>query len=180
MADNENTIQIKLGLETLNLKFGKFDEDVDVDDLTHIHYENLIGEVITISTLYNRIGIFKAEAEKLYDDARLSCRIFEAQKSQEIRKTAIRENRKSTDKSTEEELAILQEYRVKKQQVYKARKNFNILDALFWAIQSKDKKLSVLLSGITPKEFEEGIIEGKINHIYIKKVKRSIKGSNEK
>ena len=83
------------------------------------------------------------------------------------------------DTSVEEELLTSKDYKIKKQEVYKAKKDFGILDALFWALQSKDKKLSVLLKGITPEDFEENIIEGKINEIFIKKIKRTVKGSNE-
>ena len=43
------------------------------------------------------------------------------------------------------------------------------LDSLFWAIQSKDKKLNNLLPKIVPKEFFQELIEGKINSFMIKK-----------
>ena len=51
----------------LVLKYEKFEETIDVDDLTRIHYENLFGEVVSVSALLNRVGILKAEAEAYYE-----------------------------------------------------------------------------------------------------------------
>ncbi len=43
------------------------------------------------------------------------------------------------------------------------------LDTLFWAVQSKDKKLNNLLPKIVPQDFEKELIEGKINTFKIVK-----------
>ena len=58
-----------------------------------------------------------------------------------------------------------------KKQVIAAKRDLDFIDSLYWAIQSKDKKLSVLTKGVTPEELYNEIIEGTINNIVIKKVK---------
>ena len=46
-----------------------------------------------------------------------------------------------------------------------------MLDSLYWACQDKSRKLNGLVNGTTPQEFVEGMIEGKVNGILIKKKK---------
>ena len=45
-----------------------------------------------------------------------------------------------------------------------------MIDSLYWAIQSKDKKLTNLVPKVTPKEFYDELIEGTVNSFIIKKV----------
>ena len=56
-----------------------------------------------------------------------------------------------------------------KKNFIKAEKNFNALSSLYWACQDKSRKLNGLTNGTTPKEFVEGIIQGKVNGILITK-----------
>jgi hypothetical protein len=53
--------------------------------------------------------------------------------------------------------------------VINAQRDLAFLDSLYWSIQSKDKKLSVLMRPISPKEFYDELIEGSVNGMMIKK-----------
>jgi len=175
----DNNLIVTLGSKILHFTFGQFDDNIDVDDLTRIHYENLFGEAVTVSTILNRIGIFRAEAEDIYEGLKLDAEVYESERKQELRKLAKDTATKITDKAVEEEMIVSKNYKLKWKAAIKAKKNLGIINSIYWSIQSKDSKLSVLMNGITPEEFESGIIEGKINHIYIKKRDKLIKGSQE-
>jgi len=56
-----------------------------------------------------------------------------------------------------------------KKNVIKAQKDFSFIESLYWALSSKDKKLNNLIKEITPEEFEDRLIEGKVNGFIIKK-----------
>ena len=57
------TIKVHLKNKIVELKVNDFDWEIDTDKLTSIQYDNLYGEIVTVSTLFNRIGILKAEID---------------------------------------------------------------------------------------------------------------------
>lgn len=151
------------------------DIELDVDDITQIHYDNLYGEIITISALYNKIGLLKAETDNEYEEYKLDCSIFEAQKKKEFVSQEIALGSKRPSISNLEDMISLDPEVIKKRKrLLIFKKNCDYINALYWAVQSKDKKLSVLSKSVTPEEFEKGIIEGKINEFYIKKYKKTL------
>jgi hypothetical protein len=62
-------------------------------------------------------------------------------------------------------------YQNKRKSVINAQKDLSNLKSLYWGVQSKDKKLSVLMKQVTSKEFYDELIEGVINGIIITKPK---------
>jgi len=162
---------IHLGDNPVYLSFKEFDSEVDVDKLTSIDYSNLYGEAVTCSALLNQIGLLKAEAEKTYSEQKLEFDIYEAELRRKIRKEYSAKSLKLTEKNLDEEVILDKGWKVMKKQVIAAKRDLDFIDSLYWAIQSKDKKLSVLTKGVTPEELYNEIIEGTINNIVIKKVK---------
>lgn len=163
-------IKIPIGDKIIVLKQEEFDADIDIDDVTQIHYENLYGEIVTISALYNRIGILKAQVDNEFEEYKLDCSIFESQ----TRKTIINKElslgrKKPSLNDIEDEVNTDPNVIQKRKRLNQLKKNCDYINALYWAIQSKDKKLSVLMKGVTPEEFSERIIEGRVNYFYIKK-----------
>ena len=176
-------VVVPFGGKAVILKFGDFDDEIDVDELTRIDFSNLFGEIVTVSALLNRIGILKAETEAAYSHKKLECDIYEANLAKQYRREANINSGKFTIpdgtgetsiKLTEESLksAILLDiaYQNKKKGVIEAQKNLAFMDSLYWSIQSKDKKLSVIMKPTTPEDFCHEIIEGSVNGILIKKV----------
>lgn len=163
------------------LKFEEFGDEINVDNLTRIHYENIYGEAVTVSALLNRIGILRADAESEYERKKLEYNINEASFRRKIRresnnsggKVLISEKPEQYVKFTEkalDEMVLLDEgLQVSANNVIKAKEVFSKLDSMFWAISSKDKKLNNIIKQVTPEEFQENIVEGKINEIMIRK-----------
>lgn len=181
----ENKVVLNIGEQTLILKFGEFDEEINVDEITSIDYSNLYGEIVTVSALLNRIGLLKAEAESIYSKTKFDMDIYEANLCKRMRREAnVSEGNKFTitdekgsmsvkltEKSLEEAVILDKVYQNYKKAVIEAQKNVSFCDSLYWGIQSKDRKLSVLMKGCTPEEFYNEIIEGAVNGMMIKKVK---------
>ncbi len=168
--------------KTVVMTFGEFDEEINVDELTTIDYSNLFGEAVTVSALMNRIGILKAESESTLSLRKLDCEIYMAQQEKRFRRQAnidggkfqLQEGKEITSiKLTEDSLAMAIALdpivQAKKKAVIEAQKNLSFMDSLYWSIKSKDTKLSVLVTGVTPEDFYNELIEGTINAITIKK-----------
>ena len=166
----ENLIKIPIGNKIIVLKYNSFDTDVDLDAVTKIDYSNLYGEIVTISSLLNRIGILKADVENIYNDFKLELEIFESQKRKEIvRENLAVGNKKPSEANLADELTVDKEVIAMRKRLNELQRDLNYIEAVYWAIQSKDKKLSVLMKGVTPEEFAEGIVEGVVNTFYVKK-----------
>jgi hypothetical protein len=74
-----------------------------------------------------------------------------------------------SEKALDEALLLDEDYQNLCVEYINAQKNFGILDALQWAIQDKSKKLNNLLKPVTPAEFLNELVEGKVNTFLIKK-----------
>ncbi len=182
MAQDELFIDLKS--KTIRLMFEDFENEIDVDSLTTIHYENLYGEAITISALLNKVGLMKAELEELYEDGKITLSIFEAKLRNNLRREAANNAGKVqpdkakdvwiklTEKAIDDLVILDGGWQVKKKNVSKRKKDLGFMDALYWAVQSKDKKLNNMLPQLTPQEFAKEIVEGKINGIVIKKYEK--------
>lgn len=168
-------IKIPIGEKIIVLKQEDFDTDIDIDDVIQIHYENLYGEIVTISALYNRIGILKAQVDNEYEDYKLDCNIFESQTRKNIiaRELSLGKKRPSIN-DLEDEVNTNPDVIAKRKRLNQLKKNCDYITALYWAIQSKDKKLSVLMKGVTPEEFADKIVEGRINYFYIRKFNQKL------
>lgn len=168
--NEETLIKIPIGNKIIVLKYLDWDTDIPMDEITKINYSNLYGEIVTITALYNRIGILKADVENDFENYKLDCKIFESQIRQRIVKENLSiGNKKPSESALEDEVNTNPEVIAKRKQLNLLQKNVNYVSALYWAVQSKDKKLSVLMRGVTPEEFANEIIEGVVNTFYIKK-----------
>ena len=173
---------IHIGNNPIVLEHDDFDNHINVDDLTKIDTSNLFGEAVTISAAANRIGLLKAEVGALMAETKLEYKLYEGNFKADLRRQASSnsgfylmrvENEDVKVKLSETGLATSFETDAKwlelKRKFITAEKNFNALESLYWATQDKSRKLNGLVSGTTPADFVEGIIEGKINGILIKK-----------
>lgn len=171
---------IHLGERTVVLLSSDNFDDIDMDEVTKIDYSNLYGEAVTCSALLNRIGLLKADAEAVYNIAKIECNIYEAGLKKRFRKEAllgggrITLEDKTTIKLTEnglEEIILLDRgYQEKSKALVYAKRDLDYLESLNWAISSKDRKLNNLLPKTTPEEFFDHIAEGVINTFTIKKL----------
>lgn len=175
---------IHIGDKPIELFHYNMDNSINVDDLTKIDTSNIFGEAVTISAATNRIGILKAELESLMAEAKLEEKIYIGKFIANLRKQASQNGGKYkmqvdneiievklTEKALESSYHTDPKWQELKNNFIVAEKNFNALNSLYWSIQDKSRKLNNLVNGTTPEEFVEGIIEGKVNGIFIKKKK---------
>lgn len=178
MIPNKEVIKIALENKVIVLTYESFDTDVDMDNLTQIQYDNLFGEIITVSTLMNKIGLLQADVEAVVKHHDLELAIYKADLYERYRKSLTRrENyiRKDGIKiiepgNTELENAVYRDegYKLKVSENIRLHKNLAYIQSFYWSVKSKDNKLNALMKGTTPEEFTNGILEGTINTIMIK------------
>src|SRR5690554_110459 len=161
---------IEYGDRIVSLYGKSFSTEVDMDELTTIHYDNLIGEILTISTLMNRVGILKANAENALNETKLGHKILEAKKSEELRRklTKAGDGKSPTVSQLENAVTLDEVVQESKMNYYTVVKQAAVVDSLYWAVKSKEMKLNHITQGITPEDFEKEILEGEINSVMIK------------
>ena len=173
---------IHIGNEPIILEHENLDRTINVDDLCKIDTGNIYGEAVTISPAANRIGLLRSEVEGLMAESKLELRVFEGNFKAKLRKQAANDSGfytqrignedvriKATEKALETSFETDKEWIKIKKKMITAEKNFNALSSLYWAVQDKSRKLNNLIGGTTPEEFINGMVEGKINGILIKK-----------
>lgn len=155
-----------------------FEETVDIDKLTSIDYSNLYGEAVTVSALLNKVGLLRAEAERVVSEKKLEKEVYEADMKKGWRREANRNGGKFTiedeeiklsEKALDEALLLDEDYQKLCLEYIEAQKNFSVLDALQWSVQDKSKKLNNLLKPVTSQEFLSELVEGKVNSFLIAK-----------
>ena len=77
--------KLLIGKNVYEIEFQEFEEEIGVDDLMTIHYDNLVGEVITFPVIVNRLGLLLADAERSLAETKLTCEIMEAKIREEVR-----------------------------------------------------------------------------------------------
>lgn len=175
----ENVITVDFGGDKIfKLHFQEFDTDIDIDSLTQIDYNNIYAELITISSLLNRIGIWKAEADNAYALAKLDTDIYEAKQSEYYRKSLKRTERDKVKWPTKDEVAnavtLDESVQNRRKRVLRLKKESEYIDATYWAVKDKAKKLDKISEKmqLTPADFTRELITNKINGILIKAYKK--------
>ena len=177
----KETVKIPFKDKIIALNFAEWEDEIDIDELTFVDYSNLHAEFLTISSLYNRVGLWRAEAESQLDEAKLLLKITEAEKGEYYREDLreVLDKKVKTPTIAAVNDAVTMDDLVKKlrKKVIRANKNFNYMDALFWAVKSKEKKIDKLVEGskLSPDDFANEIVEGKWNGILIKCREKLIK-----
>jgi len=161
--------EIYLAGKLVTFIMNSLEGEVDVDQLTSIDPSNLYGEAVTVPALLNQIGTLKAQSEKILSEKKLELDVFEADLRQRIRKEAATTGSKLTENAVNEMVIIDHGFQIKKKNMITANYNFELVESLWWGVKSKDMKLNNLIKGVTPEEFLNEIVEGKINNMTIKK-----------
>jgi hypothetical protein len=169
MAENES-VQVVLGETIIVMTFRPFDLDIDIDHLTSIDHSNLYGEMVTVSALLNKVGILKAEFENEVEKLKLEIEVESAQIRKRTRQAAVDSGTKLNLQQIDDSVLLNVGYQNKFKAWLIVKKTRDIVDSFYWGVQSKDKKLSVLMKPIVPEEFAAGIVEGVVNQMMIKKV----------
>lgn len=165
------------------------DYDIDTDDILKIDVSNIFGEAVTFPVILNRLGIILAEiddalrrqnfdlekvdAELNKERAKAYDRAFEELKITNKSPTVVQcENRAKDDSKV---LEREQERRLVKMKLLDVQKDRDIINSLYWSAKSKDDKLNKLTEKLKPIDFEDNLVEGKINNVMIKCTEKLIK-----
>ena len=182
--ENREKITVELKNKIVVLSIEEFDLDCDMDEFTKIHHYNIMGELITCQIALNRIGVLLAEYEQILSESKLDFEIFYAQFKEEQRKklefpTSDSKGNAKINKPTLDEVESsvirLPQYKAKKLRLITLEKNRDVIKSFYWSVQGKTRLLENISSKLKQEEFENEIIEEKINGILIKSVKKAIK-----
>lgn len=186
---DEHLEPVTIGNKTVTFKTKEFDDEIDVDSLLQTDYYNIIGDLITFPVVFNRISILKAEAEDLVDQVKLDLDVMVAEKYNHYRLSLVYEEeiitstgkKTGTNKKIKPTEGTIESYINKdpsvidqKRLYLMCKKQAKIVDGLYWAAKSKDKKLEVISAKIKPEDFENNILEKEINTVVIKASKALI------
>lgn len=181
--EDDNKIILEFPTKMVVLILNPFDTDVDIERLLFIQAHNIVGEIITWPIVTNRVGNLKADMEQVVAETKMDFEIFIANQ-QEIKRKELRVTttdakgnakvEKPTKDEVENAVLVSKEYRVKMQYLHKVQRNFAYVESLYWAARDKSNKLDTYSAKLKPEEFEKEIIEGVINGIMIKSIKKAI------
>lgn len=181
----QEVLQIPFRDKIINLYFEEIDENIDIDELTVIDYNNLFAEIITIPALMNRVGLWKAESEAAYAECKLDINIYEAQTAEYFRRKLVtletdtkgKSKKKYPTKDEVDNSVMLDEQvQLRKKKLIRLQKEVAMMDSLYWAVKSKEMKLNKLIesANIVPEDFVGELVTKKWNGVLIK-VKERLK-----
>lgn len=163
----EKQVTIPLDTKTVILSLIE-DHAIDAEDVLNIDAGNIIGELLTFPVFFNRVGVLKGEIENLYSRKKMETDIAIANLQEKHRGMMIEEGKKPTVAQVENAAMNDPDWKQAKMDLFEVKKQADIVDSLYWACKSKDKKLDVLSAKIKPEEFEQNIMEGVANQVMIK------------
>lgn len=138
---------------------------VNTDDMTSIHYENIEGEILTVSAELNKVGFVKALAEASAKRSKLELEIYSAGFNKDVRREAsLNSNHftidgdriKLTENSLKEALFLDKKWQDLSFQKIEDESNLEMMSSLYWAINEKAKKLDKLMYVFNKNEEDKG------------------------
>lgn len=161
--------------KTYRFNFEDFEEDVDIDDLLKIDYDNLLGEMITFPVIVNRFGTLLAEAESKVAEAKLNLEVFEAKTKERIRIELTEQNGKSpTVEALNNAVLMNPAYQAMKKKLIDIQKTRDYINSAFWSAKDKSDKISILYrnSEASSEDFNKEVYSS--NGVSLKKTKKII------
>lgn len=167
---------ITVGDTTYKLLFDDFDEDMDIDSLLKIDYSNIIGELITFPVIVNRFGNLLAEAESKVSETKLNLEVFEAKTKEKLRVELAEANggKNPTVEALNNALLMNNAYQVMRKRLIEVQKTRDYINSIFWSAKDKSSKLDKLSLTVQDGEIPDGVIEGRVNNVLVKKTKKII------
>lgn len=160
--------KLLIGKDVYEIEFQEFEEEIDVDDLMAIHYDNLVGEIITFPVVVNRLGLLLADAERSLAETKLNCAIVEAKLREEIRALLnTEEDRRKPPTIDEVNTATYQNpvYKANQIRLFEAQKTRDYVASLLFSAKDKSAKLDKLSLSIPTGDIEEHLLQSKANSV---------------
>jgi len=174
----DNVVVVKIGKDReLLLKVDLFNdgEDIDVDDLLQIDYNNLLADLATFSVILNRFGLLLAEMENRLSESMLDLRVFKAKIRKDIRKDFEANKIKVTNDPVDDEMRSHAGYRVRYLKVISLTKQRDYISNVYWAAKAKSDNLNKLSLTIQPGDIDVDTIVGTFNGIKLRTFQTIIK-----
>ena len=162
-------IKITIGNQVVTLIYDLFDVETDLEQLLKIDYSNVVGELITFPVVFNRLAIMRAEMTNAVNEAKFNLDVYTSQMNKYYRKQMKGQTSRGPSKEVIEDAVRTDEgYEQMRLRYINRQRDFEYLDAIYWSAKAKDKKLDSFSQKISPKEFEQDIVDSKVNDIYVK------------
>lgn len=156
---------------------------IDTEDLLRIDRFNIAAELMTFAVWMNRVGILKAQADDAVRARKFECDIYEADMSEVFRKSlsttevgkgGVKKVKAPVLDAVKNAVLLDEEYQKKMKEYYRAKRNADYIDSLYWSIKFKGDNLKALNSHV-PEDFEVELVENVINGIKIKGLDKPFK-----
>lgn len=167
---------INIGEQTYKLIYDEFEDGIDIDNLLKIDYSNLIGEIITFPIIVNKFGLLLADAESKVAETKLNIDVYESKAKERLRLRLQGENGGKNPTVDALNSAVMQDkgYQALKRKLIDVTKTRDYINSIFWSCKDKSEKLNKLSLTVQNAEIPEEVLQGRVNNIVIKKVKRVI------
>lgn len=167
---------INIGEQSYKLLYDEFEDGIDIDNLLKIDYSNLIGEIITFPIIVNKFGLLLADAESKVAETKLNIDVYESKAKERLRLRLQEENGGKNPTVDALNSAVMQDkgYQALKRKLIDVIKTRDYINSIFWSCKDKSEKLNKLSLTIQNAEIPEEVLQGRVNNIVIKKVKRVI------
>lgn len=167
---------INIGEQSYKLLYDEFEDGIDIDNLLKIDYSNLIGEIITFPIIVNKFGLLLADAESKVAETKLNIDVYESKAKERLRLRLQEENGGKNPTVDALNSAVMQDkgYQALKRKLIDVTKTRDYINSIFWSCKDKSEKLNKLSLTVQNAEIPEEALQGRVNNIVIKKVKRVI------
>lgn len=175
---------LTFGDKIVQLNFNSFDDEVDLDKILKIDFENLFAELITFPVIVNKFGLLLADVDNAVNQAKMDLEITEAKLSKSLKTKLTKEvtdskgNVKFKEPTIPElEAAIKRNplYVTKWKKLIEAQKDKAYVKSIYDALKDKSEKLNKLSLGINPNDFDEQTIQKQLNNVYFQMKEAKIK-----
>jgi hypothetical protein len=157
----------------LKLKYNSIeDEDeIDITRLTKIDFNNIPAELVTIPVLLAEFSIWQSDLNHKMNLAKMRMDVCEGELDVQFREAHKEETGKDlSNEKTKAKVITNGKYKLLKQLYFKASHEYEMITAVFWALRSKDEKLTKLANSMQIGDAIENLINrklGKFNYIDI-------------
>lgn len=158
-----------IGDRVIGFTVSEFD-DLDIDKLLRIDYENLVAEILTFPVVVNKLGLLCADMDNLFQESKLDLSIYEAKTKEKIRQDIEEEKggKRPTIDEIDTQLTLDKIWKLKKKKLYKTQKEKEYMYSIYNAARDKSSKLDKLSLTVRAGDIDDKIIQGQLNNIYFK------------
>ncbi len=155
VKSTSNATVFRYGDKIIKVKNVEIDDEIDQDKLTRIDLNNLIAEIITVSTLVNRWGNILAETESEEGKEKNKFETLCALEKDKIRNEVFEKTgKKPTIGEVDDALLLRPVYKIAFHKQNEAKKVTSIVKSIYWAVKDKSDKLNKLSLTIQREDLE--------------------------